>query len=404
MKKRLVLWALGGLFSIEAFTATLLQIASIIRKKLRPEAPAPRLELPPTRVGEDLVQVFAFGADLYRAMLEAIDSATETIYLETFIWKDDEVGREFKRRLEAKAAQGVAVHLVYDEFGNLVVPPAFKRFDPRVEVMAYTGFHRPWHALDLRRYALEHRKLLIVDGRVGFVGGYNIGSAYATKWRDTHLRVEGPAAADLADEFVGFWNIHAFREKQITGHYPRRFNPLIRVEGTNAMHLTFPIRDMYLQAVDNAEMVIRLTNAYFVPDRVLVASLIAAAKRKVDVRILVPWISNHVVTDWLARGLFTQLLESGVRIFGYESMLHAKTCTIDGQWSTIGTANLDRLSSVGNYEVNVGIYSDAVARQMEQLFDQDIKHATEVKLAEWLARPWYAKLGERVLSPLRAIL
>jgi cardiolipin synthase len=170
------------------------------------------------------------------------------------------------------------------------------------------------------------------------------------------------------------------------------------------MRLTFPIRDMYLEAIDRAEHCIRLTNAYFVPDHSLIEALVEACRRGVDVRILVPWVSNHVVTDWLSRGNFTECLKAGIRIFGYKNMLHAKTCTIDGEWSTIGTANLDRLSSVGNYEINVEIYSRDVAKEMETLFDCDTTNAFELKPQRWFNRPWYAMLGERILAPLRIMM
>ena len=161
---------------------------------------------------------------------------------------------------------------------------------------------------------------------------------------------------------------------------------------------------MYIQAIDQAEHSIRLTNAYFVPDGALFDALKAAASRGVDVQVLVPWISNHVVVDWLTRGYFTDCLKTGIRVFAYRNMLHAKTCTIDGQWSTIGTANLDRLSSVGNYEINAEIYSEALARQMEELFICDTRNAFELKKDQWLRRPWYSKLGERILSPLQLFL
>jgi cardiolipin synthase len=161
---------------------------------------------------------------------------------------------------------------------------------------------------------------------------------------------------------------------------------------------------MYIKAVEHAEHSILLTNAYFIPDRVLLSALKAAARRGVNVEVLVPWTSNHVFADWLARTQFSQCLKSGIRIFGYRrAMIHAKTCTVDGQWSTIGTANLDRLSSVGNYEVNVEVYSPELARQMEELFECDKINAFELKLDVWRARPWYAKLGETILAPLRVL-
>jgi cardiolipin synthase A/B len=284
------------------------------------------------------------------------------------------------------------------------VPAAFKEFPPAIHTVAYQGFHRPLDSLDPRRYALEHRKVLVVDGRVGFLGGYNLGDLYATAWRDTHLRLEGPAAAHLACSFVDFWREHSAPGTSVPRRYPRVFDARIVLQDNDALRLTFPIRDLYISAIDRAERRIRLTNAYFIPDRALRHALKAAVERGVDVQVLLPWVSNHPLADWMARGLFAELLRDGIRIFGYGTMIHAKTCTIDGQWSTIGTANLDRLSSVGNYELNVEIYSSALAAQMEQLFESDKTTATELTLEVWAARPWYARASERVLAPLRVLM
>ena len=133
-------------------------------------------------------------------------------------------------------------------------------------------------------------------------------------------------------------------------------------------------------------------------------SLISASQRGVEVRIIVPWISNHRVVDWLTHGYFTSCLNAGIRIYGYNNMLHAKTCTIDGQWSTIGTANLDRLSAVGNYEINVEVYGNALAKQMEELFKCDTTNAFELTLEQWAKRPWYVVLSEEILLPLRVLM
>lgn len=404
---RIIAQALGTMFALQALVVIILQVASMQRRKRRGEAHFPHPRMQEVRLGKNTLQLYDYGGDLYDAMLAAIDGARESIYLETYLWKGDAVGQAFKDALVQKAEQGVAVYAVFDSFGNTVVPSAFKKFPPKVHVLAYRAISRPWHVLDWRRYALDHRKLLIVDGYTGFIGGYNIGSLYATTWRDTHLRVQGPAAADLAQSFIDFWNRHVPDNKgatRITQHYPRRFNPLINFRGTNALRLTFPIRDMYIEAIDRAEHSIRLSNAYFVPDDILLDALKAAAERGVDVQILVPWVSNHIVVDWLTRGYFTQCLAAGIRVFGYRNMLHAKTCTIDGQWSTIGTANLDRLSSVGNYEINAEVYSEELAQQMEALFQSDITNAFELQRDRWELRPWYNRLGEDILAPLRLLL
>jgi cardiolipin synthase len=391
----------GVMTGLQAFIILILQVVSIRRKRTQPQGGFPHGHLEPVEVGEHVVQLYDYGHDLYKAMLDAIDGATESIYLETYIWKGDEVGQAFKAHLVRKAEEGIEVYVIFDHFANMVVPASFKVFPECIHTLEYYAIRSPLQVFDPRRYALDHRKLLVVDGSTAFIGGYNIGTAYATMWRDTHLRIQGPVAADLAQSFTDFWNLHHRPQHRITRHYPRRFYPLINRHETNALRMTFPIRDMYIEAITRAEHHILLTQAYFVPDQVLLDALMAAAQRGVDVQVLLPWTSNHIITDWLARGNFTECLRGGVRIFAYRHMLHAKTCTVDGQWSTIGTANLDRLSSVGNYEINVEVYSEKLAQQMEELFERDRSNAFELTLDAWRERSWYMKLSERILAPLR---
>lgn len=190
---------------------------------------------------------------------------------------------------------------------------------------------------------------------------------------DTHVRIVGPAAADLAGSFIDFWNRHITRQEPITRHYPRRFDAHITFPCTDAQRLTFPIRNRYLGAIERAEQT-RLNHASFVPDGTLFETLKAAARHGMKVQ---PWISNRVAVDWLAQGYFTACLQVGIRVFGSHSMLSAKTCPIAGVWSTIGTTNLDHLSSVGNDEINAEVESEEVARQMEALFTCDVANAME---------------------------
>lgn len=388
-------------------TVTTLIVINTLSKTNSQEKRFPHMNFDKIDCGENSLQLYSYGQDLYAAMLEAIDDAQESIYLETYIWKDDDLGYEFKKHLVRKARAGVHVYVIFDNFANLVVHRVFKLFPPEVHVLNYRirgAIRTPWQALNPLRYALDHRKLLVVDGRVSFIGGYNIGGLYATQWRDTHLRIKGPFAANLALSFQDFWNLINRRE-QIVSSYHRTFNPLINVIENNALQATFPIRNMYISAIDKATSTILLTNAYFVPDHVLLNHLKDAARRGVTVNILVPWHSNHVVVDWLSRGYFKECLDAGIHVLGYSyTMLHAKTCMVDDYWVTIGTANLDRLSEVGNYEVNVEVYSSALARQMQTLFDCDTEDVFEFTLAAWQRRPWYAKLGERILAPLRNFL
>lgn len=393
-------------FSIQLLTVSILITISAIRDRNKKSREFPRIDLKEVQIGANRLQLYGYGQALYDAMLEAIDNAQESIYLETFIWKDDEAGWAFKSHLARKAAEGVEVYVIFDRIGNLVVPHEFKSsFDPAIHLMEYQALGSVNHFIDPRRYALDHRKILIVDGQISFIGGYNIGSLYASSWRDTHLRIQGPGSADIARSFTDFWNRFCPKNEYITRYYHRRFDPFINLHGNDALRLTFPIRDMYIEAISKAEHSILLSNAYFVPDGSLLDSLKAAAQRGVDVRILIPWTSNHIVTDWISHSYFGECLDAGIHILGYRhAMLHAKTCTVDGQWSTVGTANMDRLSSIGNYEINIEIYSTEFAQQMERLFTCDTADVIELTAKEWHGRSWYRKLGEKILAPLRFMM
>lgn len=389
--------AVGGLQV--AYMMALTAVDAIEHKRL-PAADFPRLDPIDVPLDDDELTVFTYGADLYEAMLEAIDGATERVYFETYIWKADEWGQRFKDALIRAHRRGVEVRVIWDTFANLVVDPRFFRFPKGLHALRFPmlrGIIRP------RNLGLDHRKLLIVDGDEGFIGGYNIGSLYATDWRDTHLRVRGPGAAELDNAFIDFWNAHRRRH-----HDEIDFNPTRGWFGKMWVHRNtprisvYPIRNMYLESIDRASKRIWLTHAYLIPDDDLVRALKQAAKRGVDVRIIVPRKSNHVVADWLSRSYYTKLLRGGIRLFLYEgAMVHSKTATIDGVWSTIGTANLDNLSLIGNYEVNMDIIDESLAEQMEEIFHTDLSNCEEMDLERWTRRSIGAKLTEAFLSPWR---
>ena len=202
---------------------------------------------------------------------------------------------------------------------------------------------------------------------MGFVGGYNIGTPYATEWRDTHVRITGPGVWDLKRAFADFWNLHRRRllrhsERPLLLETASTWEPQIRIHRNVPRLWMFPIRSMYLEAINRASRNVWMTHAYFIPDQDFVDAMKAAARRGVDVRLLIPLKSNHIVADWISRGYFSQLLDAGVRIFRFrDAMVHAKTSTIDGNWTTVGTANVDRLSLQGNYEINVEVIDEALA-------------------------------------------
>lgn len=339
-------------------------------------------------------------------MLASIRGATKQIFVETFIWKNDETGHQFKDALNQAAERGVQVHVIYDVFANLVVPGSFFKFHPAIHVYRFPMFRPSLLLGSIRSTSLDHRKLLVVDDEIGFVGGYNIGSLYATQWRDTHLRVTGTSVWDIRNAFVSVWNRQlAGRNPKITHTTPENWESRIRAINNIPASLVYPIRGIYLDAIGRAQKSIYITMAYFIPDQQILRALLEASERGVYVRVILPRDSNHVLSDWLSRGFYKSLLDSGVRILLYrDAMIHAKTATIDGQWTTIGTANIDRLSLTGNYETNLEIHDDALAGNMEEVFQVDSGNCDELTLAEWGTRPWLARFSESVIIPLRPFL
>ncbi|GAB4085527.1 phospholipase D-like domain-containing protein [Myceligenerans cantabricum] len=387
--------------------AAALTVTDAIRRRMHPLTATFPTEKPLTEyVDETATTLYTYGADLYDSMLEAIRAAEHTVMLETYIWKNDQVGQHFKQALIDASARGVKVYVIVDGFANLVVPPSFFRFPGDVHLLSFPVLRPGMAALNIRKSGRDHRKILVVDDRIGYVGGYNIGSMYATQWRDTHIRLEGPAVWELRNAFVDFWNRHRTgRLPLLTDVGSVSWLPHLKAARNAPSELVFPIRGLYLDAIDRATDHVYITQAYFIPDHDIHDALLAASARGVDVRVLVPHRSNHVVADWLARGQYTSLLRGGVRIFLYQdAMVHAKTATIDGRWTTIGTANIDRLSLTGNYEVNLEIVDAPLAARMEDVFRLDLTNARELTLDQWSRRSRLAKVGEALISPLRPLL
>lgn len=357
-------------------------------------------------IADTHITSYTFGADLYRDMLQAIREAKDSILIETFIWKNDETGQQFKDAINEAAGRGVKVFIIYDGFANLVVPSSFFRFHPDVHVHRFPVLRTSMLTQTLRSTGLDHRKLLIVDDQIGFVGGYNIGSLYATEWRDTHLRLIGPSVWDLRQAFVNVWNENATGSTPEVPHTaPEVWEPRIRAVNNIPANLVYPIRGVYLDAITRAHDHIYVTMAYFIPDQQILRALQAASRRGVDVRIILPKDSNHVISDWLSRGFYRSLLEDGVTILLYrDAMIHAKTATIDGRWSTVGSANIDRLSLTGNYEINLEIHDEGFASDMQEIFEFDSRNSNELTMTEWRHRSPLARFSETVLVPLRPLL
>jgi cardiolipin synthase len=353
---------------------------------------------------EDVVQLYMRGDELMRDMIAAIDAAEEEVLFETFIWIDDPSGRAMRDALARAFARGVRVYVLWDwALSDHAITPAF--FPTGMHAYPFKKIKPGLGALRPSNILRDHRKVVVIDNHVSFIGGYNVGDEFLS-WRDTHLRIEGVDSRELANAFGDFWNTHvppmAPRLPNVEG---RTWNPHVLVHRNDPSQGIFPIRGMYLEAIDRASERIWITNAYFVPDRAFRAALTDAARRGVDVRVLLPQRSNHPLTDTLAHGMFEDLLHAGVRVFLYRDfMVHAKTAIIDSEWATVGTANLDRWSMLGNYEINAEIRGPRLVMQMAQMYELDLESCDEITLDGWRRRPARMRASERILRSLAPLM
>ncbi len=399
---------LALLVAAEATVLAAVAVFETLRRKYVWEGPPkegfPREEQPEVTLesGDERIKLYPDYGTLYEDMLDEIGRAEDHVFIETFMWLDDEVGRRFVDALARKAREGVRVYAIFDELANLGQPSSFKDFPGGIETLRFRSFSGPKDALNPRALHRTHRKILAVDGRVAFGGGFNIGEPF-TRWRGTHFRVRGAQVREIERSFVGFWNTH--RPEHLTELPPvpgGSWNPALVFHSNDPYYHTHPIRDVYMRNIDKATERVRITTAYFTPGAGLREKLINAARRGVDVQVIIPQYSNHPLVDWASRPYTGELLEAGIRIFVYKDyMVHAKTATVDGAWSTVGSANLDTLSLFGLHETNLEIYSGRVAERLEEMFELDKTNAEELTPEGWRNRPLRVKALEEAFKPLR---
>jgi cardiolipin synthase A/B len=370
------------------------------------------------------VDLLIDGEETYAAMFKAIREAKDHINMETFIIEDDDTGRAFADALIERQLNGVQVNLIYDSFGALNTPRAF--FDRLtangVKVLEFNPINIAEAPEFWKFNQRDHRKLLIVDGKVAFVGGVNISSVYSvgsssgsfvsnTKdkisdkktitvpWRDTHLRLEGPVVNDFQKLFLQTWE-NQKGEALVSRNYLPKLekagNQVVRAIGSSPQDEFSLIYVTLLSAINSAETHVYLTNAYFVPDPQLLEALKNAAGRGVDVKLLLPSKTDSNLVYYASRSFYTELLTAGVKIYEeQQSLLHAKTALIDGVWSTIGSTNLDWRSFLHNYEINAVILSNSFGDQMYALFQRDLKTSELITIEQWKKRPLSSRIRER---------
>jgi cardiolipin synthase A/B len=354
------------------------------------------------------------GPATYDAMLNAIQEAKDHINLETYIFEDDEVGRRFADLLLQKQSEGIQVNLIYDSLGCLHTPAAFfqRLRDGGIKTLEFN----PLNPAKARGKWLlthrDHRKILIVDGSVAFTGGVNISRVYSSSslsageheqkigeaWRDTHVQIEGPAVAQFQKLFLDTWAREKGPELPRREYFPslkKEGNDLVEVVGNTSGEQNRVTYIMYVSAFTYAENFIHLTNSYFVPDKQTVEALTNAARRGVDVKIILPGVSDEGTVFYAGRSHYKHLLKSGVKLYERRaSMLHAKTAVIDGVWSTVGSTNMDLWSFLRNDEVNAIILSRDFANEMETMFEKDLENSHQIHLEQWKKRSSSERLRE----------
>ncbi|QDQ25574.1 cardiolipin synthase [Chitinimonas arctica] len=366
----------------------------------------------PLLVGNQ-VSLLIDGPATYQAMFSAIEAARDHINLETYIYEDDELGRKVAEMLLAKQAQGVQVNLIYDSVGSINTPRAFfdRLRDAGIRVLEFN----PVNPLKARKgwelNSRDHRKLLVVDGETAFLGGINISGVYSrgsfarssgdkdkTPWRDTHLRIQGPAVAEFQRLFLETWQKQKGEALAARKYFPplaQKGPELVRALGSapDAEHSVNYLT--LLSAIDSASDHISITNAYFVPDRQLLNALKQAARRGVQVKLILPGTSDFWATYHAGRSRYAELLAAGVRIFERRgALLHAKSAEIDGVWSCVGSTNLDWRSFLHNNEVDAAVLGSGFASQMQAMFQRDLQSSDEIIASQWSRRSLLMRIKE----------
>ncbi|NIK79470.1 cardiolipin synthase [Paenibacillus castaneae] len=361
------------------------------------------------------VEIFVDGNEKFDSLIADIEAAEHHIHLVYYIVRDDVLGRRLMKALAEKAAQGVEVKFLYDHIGSSRLPSRY--FRPLREAggkeAAFFPSRIPY--LNLKINYRNHRKLVIIDGKIGYIGGFNIGDEYLGldkhfgEWRDTHLKVRGNAVLQMQAQFLMDWNLAASGKILLNEMY----FPIISDDvGKIGMQLVASgpdteyqqIKNSYIKMIYAAKETICMQTPYFIPDESLMTALKIAALSGVDVRIMLPSKPDHFFVYWATHSYLGELLSGGVKCYLYErGFLHAKTLVIDGKVASVGTANLDIRSFKLNFEMNAFVYDTQTAAKLQHIFEMDTADSRQLTSEIYNARPLIDRIKEsvsRLLSPI----
>jgi cardiolipin synthase len=359
------------------------------------------------------VDVYNNGTDTFNAMKQSMSDAKHSIHLESYIIVDDKIGREIKNILIQKALEGIEVRVIYDDVGSWKLPKHYVNDlkQAGVDIYPFGRVVFPWLSRTVNYR--NHRKILVVDGRIGFLGGINIADRYAdggdfSSWRDTHLRVEGDAVNSLQAVFLLDWFFVSKKQVDTRENY----YPKLEIDNTHYVQIVpsgpdsdwASIMQAYFSAIAQAKDHIYIITPYFTPSDSILTAIKVAALSGVDVRIILPSKSDSKITYWSTLSYLSELHDAGVKTYLYQKGFnHSKVISIDGCFAAIGSANMDTRSFEHNFEITALFYDDHIAMQLEAQFKKDMKNSRFIRRYRWEKRSYWRKLKEglaRLLSPL----
>lgn len=364
---------------------------------------------------DNTIKIFTDGKEKFKSLFQDIEAAKDHIHLQYYILKRDNLGKKLIGKLAEKARNGVKVRVLYDDLGSRSLTKNFFK-DLRAaggEVEAF--FPSRFHFINLRLNYRNHRKLAIIDGKIGYVGGFNVGDEYLGLnpkfgyWRDTHLRIEGSAVYPIQTRFILDWNQASHRHDI---YYAPGYFPLVDTSGNVGMQIVTSgpdseweqIKNGYIKMISSAKQSILIQTPYFIPDASLLDAVRIAALSGIDVRIMIPNKPDHPFVYWATYSYIGEMLKAGAKVFIYENgFIHAKTIIVDDEICSVGTANIDVRSFRLNFEVNAFIYDEKISRALVNHFYDDADLSTELTFDAYLKRSMIIRFKEsisRLLSPI----
>ena len=366
-------------------------------------------------VGGNRIEILLNGDGTFPVMLKDIKSAKSTITFMQYFVEPGALTRELAETFAERCRAGVSAHILLDDHGtDMPADDVATMKDAGCHVERFRRIEAPaivlWWKL-LRYNYRSHRRILVIDGRIGFTGGYGISDDWtgdgrtAGHWRDTNVRVEGPVVKYLQSAFTESWVETTGEALGGEGYFPtleRVGNVPAQIVRSSPLGGSFQNYMLYLLSINSAKKSILITNPYFIPDENMTAVLVKAAQRGVRVVVLTPGKIDSRLTYTASRAHYGPLLEGGIKIFEYQAaLLHAKTMVVDGVWATVGSTNLDNRSFALNQEINLTVYDSGFARRLEEIFEEDLKYSRPITYEEWKSRSLYERVVEFFAFPIK---